>query len=287
MSPLDARHGTRAGRLAGCDCEPCIKAANAYYKQYRQRVHKQGGKAIRRDATRAREHLTKMRQFYSTVALANLTTGSSGWVSRFLMGNYPTISPANERRVLAIRPGMDVGTSWVAAWPAQRRIQALMALGYSMEQQCSRIGYKRQNMAALVAGRKPYITSRVDLAVRAMYDELTMTLPSPADHYYRGGSTKARQTAARNGWAPPLAWDDIDDPNEQPSMTASGEDDEWIDDVVVERILAGDMTLARQATPAERVEVCRRWVAAGGSLTTLARRAGWKPERYLKLKDTA
>lgn len=50
------------------------------------------------------------------------------------------------------------------------------------------------------------------------------------------------------------------------------------DEAVVQRILGGDTSA--HATPCERCEVVRRWRATGQSLNELARRTGWKVERY-------
>lgn len=51
-----------------------------------------------------------------------------------------------------------------------------------------------------------------------------------------------------------------------------------VDEVVVERILAGEWRL--RATRAEKVEVVAQWREAGRSLAYLAAVTGWKPERY-------
>ena len=51
------------------------------------------------------------------------------------------------------------------------------------------------------------------------------------------------------------------------------------DPVVIDRILAGDFTLAKTATKAERVEVVARWQ---GALNELERATGWRADRYRK-----
>jgi ParB family chromosome partitioning protein len=52
-----------------------------------------------------------------------------------------------------------------------------------------------------------------------------------------------------------------------------------VDEVVVQRILSGSRQTA--ANGAERVEVVRRWRAAGRSLKSLELQTGWKVDRYI------
>lgn len=54
------------------------------------------------------------------------------------------------------------------------------------------------------------------------------------------------------------------------------------DHVVVERILAGDYTLARVATRAERLAVITTTKARGGSLKALRKATGWNTCRDLR-----
>lgn len=99
-----------------------------------------------------------------------------------------------------------------------------------------------------------------------MYD------PTPGDD--RGGKwarSYARTVAKKNGWLPPLAWDDIDRDPEPPTAEPV-----YLDEVVVDRILAGDRL---DATPAERAEVVRRWLNTGRPLADLERLTGWNGAR--------
>jgi ParB family chromosome partitioning protein len=50
------------------------------------------------------------------------------------------------------------------------------------------------------------------------------------------------------------------------------------DEAVVQRICAGDTSV--HACPCDRVEVVRRWIEQGKPVNELARRTGWKVERY-------
>lgn len=69
--------------------------------------------------------------------------------------------------------------------------------------------------------------------------------------------------------------------------SGGGMPDPAYDEVVVQRFLDGHTNL--HATPPDRVEVVRRWVASGRSLRDLGIRTGWKVERYIRpeIKDVA
>lgn len=160
---------------------------------------------------------------------------------------------------------------------AVRRIRALMALGWRHEDVTPLIGGR--SSSHLASHRHKTINAHDWRLVDAAYQHLA-AVPGP--------SAKSRKRAAAKGYVPPLAWDDIDDPDETPTGHIAderppGPDD--VDDVVVARVLGGDWRLP--CTPAEKAEVARRFVEAGGTTNTLSRRTGWKVERYYRIGDAA
>lgn len=158
-------------------------------------------------------------------------------------------------------------TCLVPTLGATRRVRALMALGWRHEDIGEFIGRASHHLSA---GRYPRMTAFDWRLVDAAYEKLSAA---------RGGSVKSETRARKAGFAPPLAWDDIDNPDEKPAV---GTDDDLPDPVVVERILSGDWRL--KATSAERAEVVARWT---GSLADLARLTGWKVERYGRKESAA
>lgn len=101
-------------------------------------------------------------------------------------------------------------SSTVLALGTIRRIRALVAIGWPMPALSERLGTASpQSVQNLV--RKPgdtRILRSTAEKIAALYDELHM-LPGP--------SPISATRAARKGWAPPLAWDDIDDASEVPT----------------------------------------------------------------------
>lgn len=92
----------------------------------------------------------------------------------------------------------------------RRRLQALGALGWSKAAIAVATGIHERQIAQLRSWDRPIWRSTAE-RVRRGYDALSMRLPpdTPA-------SRRNRTYAARRGWAPPLAWDDIDDPAATP-----------------------------------------------------------------------
>lgn len=103
-------------------------------------------------------------------------------------------------------PGRVVAGGDVCAVGTVRRIQALSAIGWPSTQLGAQIGHNPRYLSQLL--RRTRIQSRTAEKVDALYRKLNMTVgPSP--------STKAYAKA--KGWAPPLAWNNIDDPTEKPN----------------------------------------------------------------------
>lgn len=157
---------------------------------------------------------------------------------------------------------------------ARRRVYALQRIGWSAEALSIDLGHSRAWLNVTIRKDGP-IYRRNHEVIRDLYDRLRST-PGP--------STITISRAIRNGWAEPDAWWDIDDPDEKPDpgyREWRSSQDKAVDDVLVDRILGGDMSLTRTATKAERTAVVTRWRADGRSLNELERLSGWEPRRYL------
>lgn len=96
----------------------------------------------------------------------------------------------------------------VNAIPTHRRIRALLALGYAYKEISAAVGQSGSwTHATLQADR---VTSVTAARVDAVYQRWQGTVP---DGPLR---ERSRRYAMRNGFVPPLAWDDIDDLTERP-----------------------------------------------------------------------
>ena len=85
----------------------------------------------------------------------------------------------------------------------RRRVEALQALGWSLNHIATELGTTPQ-IIRHGAFRATYITTARYKALLALYERLSMTVPDDPR------ANRRRMIAARKGYAPPLAWDDID-----------------------------------------------------------------------------
>ncbi|UAJ16243.1 helix-turn-helix DNA binding domain protein [Gordonia phage Malibo] len=102
----------------------------------------------------------------------------------------------------------------VPAIGTTRRLQALVANGYSQRELCRRLGWAWQgNATALFLGRADYVVARRAREVADLFTQLQL-LP--------GTDVRARNRARANGWLAPLDWDEdtIDDPDHVPTLDA-------------------------------------------------------------------
>lgn len=160
----------------------------------------------------------------------------------------------------------------------RRRVQALHVLGWSGAVLAARLGWTQQRISQLTSGEQTHTHRETAARVARLYEELCMTF---------GPSTITKARAARKGWMPPLAWDNIDDPDEKPTLGRKGRPQRQkaeVDRAVVERVLAGEQL---HTTVAEKRIIVARWVAQGRSKRQLFQRMGWKEGRYAELLEAS
>lgn len=153
-----------------------------------------------------------------------------------------------------------------------RRIRALMALGYGLPVLADRLGIATGNLSYKL--QQPYVVRSTHQAVAELFEALSMA-PPPAGWV----AQRTRNIAAKRGWAPPLAWDDIDDPNEHPKGIGAprGRLPDDVDPVIVDRLLLGQRV---PSTRAEKFEAMRQWLASGRLERDLCAQHGWAEARY-------
>ena len=93
----------------------------------------------------------------------------------------------------------------------RRRVHALMAIGWTYTQIAAEAGVSYATLRDLYRGHRVYWS--VAKAIADTYDRLSDTPAAPSRN-----ATYVINLARRNGWPPPSAWFDIDDPDEQPDF---------------------------------------------------------------------
>lgn len=96
----------------------------------------------------------------------------------------------------------------VPAIGARRRVEALARLGYTRADLSRRLGKHRDWIRKVTSNT--LIQRETFEIIAALYEQLCMT---PATGPL---ANRTRTWATRQGWPPPLAWDDIDNPDERP-----------------------------------------------------------------------
>lgn len=160
----------------------------------------------------ARAHLTTLHeQGWSVASLEALLGVHPGNLAPLLYERHHEalrfITRQREERILGVELDLDrvPDGCHVPALGLTRRVHALNAIGWSASAIAQRAGVTKQALASS-AGRDA-VTARVARRIRDIYAELEMS---------EGPSLRTRKRAVAQGWAPPAAWDDIDDPHEQP-----------------------------------------------------------------------
>lgn len=211
-------------KVDGCRCRPCRDAHTAYAR-HRHKLLAYGTWEGLHDATPVIAHLQQLRAAgMGYRRIAELADVDDQLVGRLLFGRrrrtnlrqQTHLSAANARALLAVHPDPLPG-AYVPAIGVHRRVQALNAIGWSDRRIALDLGLIPGNFASMM--RQPLVTHRRHLDVVALYERLWATTPPQATRYERQGVIRTLNRARKNGYPPPMAWDDdtIDDPNATPA----------------------------------------------------------------------
>lgn len=223
-------HGTRACYvLDRCRCLPC-SAANAKAENERTRLKLYGRYDKYVDADPVRAHVRAlMDSGIGLKQIVRLGGASQGALWKLMYGKrQPDGSQKPSRRVLrstaerlyALTPTAEhlADGANIPAHGTRRRLQALVAIGYSQRFLAERLGINPGNFGTMLHHR-PQVTVATADKVKALYDELSMTPRTGTDQRTKISVSRAKKRAAWFMWLPPLAWDDddIDNPFATPA----------------------------------------------------------------------
>lgn len=204
----EARYkGTRQGR-PGCRCAACVRGSRNANIRRAQRRSALGSNLV--DAAVLLEHINKLKAAGLTqCAIARQAGVSASTVSYVVLGRTQAVHRPKAERILAVQPTAVDPLSDRSALGATRRIRALYAIGHGQTSIAANSPLALATVSEIANGRYRQISPRIDDQVRAAYRQLAQT---------PGRSHKAKWRAAQEGWPGPLAWDDIDNPTEQPDV---------------------------------------------------------------------
>lgn len=199
--------------------------------------------------------------------LARHTHGTSAAYRQCGCRCYPCTAAylARERARRRGEPMPPRQAAHIDATGTRRRIQALHVLGYSDREIADRLGKTFQEvhkMRSLLARILPGTAEAVARVYEQLWDK-----PSIGPH-----AAKVRALAARKGWHPPMAWDDIDNPDDDPD--AAPEPLPAVSEVEVQMIVAGLVRVGRGDRSPELKEAVRRLAERGMDDRQIGQRVG-------------
>lgn len=218
-------HGTRRRYARGCRCGPC-RSGNAREKAayLRRRARREWGAEPPAlvDAEPVRAYVRELQDAGAGPRQISAAAGvGHGTVARLLWGERgqpPTrhVHLKTAERIMAVR-AVDViadGAQIDGAGTA-RRLQALVAVGWTLSELGRRLRVAPSNMPRLVRGGK--VTAGMARRVAELYRELWDQKPPAETARQRAAAERARRWAAERGWSPPAGWDDdlIDLPEDE------------------------------------------------------------------------
>lgn len=258
-TPARYRGAPRRG-IKGCRCGECRTADSRYRKHLRARHRKPDIEPVR---AHIRRLLVRGGSYRSIADATGCGINTIRWIAD---GTRTKIRASTARRVLAVASAPETQRP-VPALGSIRRVQALMAAGHSVTVIRAAAGVNHNVMANLVSGAATGVWGCTAAAVAEAYDRLSMTA---------GSSARSRQRAERAGWPPPLAWLDIDDPDENPAGWQRRDSRRRSEDLAAEAEEIRRTCGIGWDLIAERLGVARNTLEKARERAAKRARAGWE-----------
>ena len=203
--------------------------------------------------------------------------GSSSPDQRRIPLSERTIRADVARAILDLTPEQ-LSPPIVPSTGTVRRLQALAAIGYWPTLLFRLMDMHSHSFARLLHGKRERVLATThELAVRLFAEHWDQPLTGAR-------ADRARAHAKRYGWVGPLAWDDLDDPTESPTVrpvVAISDDEDLVDEVAVAAVLAGERV---RLTPADRAAAVKSLHAQGLQDTEIAARLRCADETVRRIR---
>lgn len=155
-------------------------------------------------ATEVRRHLLQLQAAGFPIGqIAHRASLPVACLVEIATGTRREILAYTAQRILAVKPVQHSPGEMLSARGAQRRVQSLHAVGWSARAIAEDAQWSTAQLAALM--RASSITRFRHDQISAVFSHLWDKRPVD-----QSDAEAARQLAAENSWAVPLAWDDID-----------------------------------------------------------------------------
>lgn len=215
------------------------------------------------DVAPVRDHLNMLRNAGLGVKYIEKATGISHVTLAGIIWGRPTrdgrwvpsrmVTASHAERILQLQPSLDLFAdgAFVDARGTIRRLQALVAIGWSLAEIARRLGLIDRNVQRLLHEKR--VTASTAKKISAIYEQLWNAQPPTHTPTARAMVARAKARAKAAGWVPPLAWDDIDtDPappdsavdelEQEPADRVDGPDadDLYVDEIAVALAVRGE-----------------------------------------------
>lgn len=294
ICPPDHKHGVTGTCYVHhqCRCNDC--ATSTTKRNYRRLQLKAYGRydAGLVDVTRVREHVLMLGEYgigYKRVA-ALCGFKSSTPVRTIIWGRQdpgPRYGEMQKRvkretaeKVLRIHPCVELlaDGARIPARGAHRRVQALVTRGWSLSKIARLIGMDITNFSGLM--QRDSVLVGTHRAICEVYEDLWNSEPDRSTPAQEAAFSRSLAMAKRNGWAPPLAWDDID-LDMAPDFGTPAEEFA-ADEQAIELACSG---VHVRLHPIERREAVRRLHRERISDRLIAERIGIEPRTVLRIRE--
>lgn len=195
-----------------CRCDDCREAARIYRK--RTKFAAANRRSNRVPCDRAANHVRQLLANGWSINQIGVTAGIASTTIVHMLARGQYTLRRTERALLAIPADSRPASGYVDPTGTRRRVHALTALGWPQAWIARRLGIEESSLRQTMAAGM--VQSTTAEAVAALYEQMWAELPPTRTLTQRRFVATARNLAARNGWAPPLAWNNIDDPREKP-----------------------------------------------------------------------
>lgn len=213
-----------------CRCAPCREARTEMERHRRRQIAYGTYKSGRVPAGPVRAHVEALQTAgLGWKRVAELAGVSNSTVSNLLYGRprggrrerAPRVLRRVAEAILAVEPTLESlrpgalipNTGFV------RRAEALAWVGHSFSRQAARLGVSAANFHSMLNGRQ--VTVRHHLGMCDLFDEWWNVAPATGTWHEKSSVTRTRNMARARGFAPPLAWNNIDDPQTRPAGVAA------------------------------------------------------------------
>lgn len=241
-------HGTpNSYVLDKCRCRPCRDAVNRKARDARslKALHEYDPTQPATptdlvDAEPVRQHLQRLSEAgIGWKRVAELAGVATGTVYPIIYGKgagggseqrpiRKRVRRVTAEKILAVKPTLSAYREGTILPPTgtTRRLQALMAQGHSIASIARRLNMLPRNLLPALHGTRN-VTLKTAKKVAALYEQLWDQPAVGETWHIKTAVTRTKNYARKHGYAPPQAWDNIDDPEEEPKGVRLREERTW------------------------------------------------------------